>query len=411
MKTLLQINTNVGWNATGRIAEEIGRAAIDSGWRSYIAYGRDMDGSSLSASQLLKVGNRLDTYSHGLLTRMFDRHGLGSSKATKDLIRRIDVINPDVIHLHNIHGYYLNYVELFAYLARTNKPVVWTLHDCWPFTGHCAYFSLAQCDRWKTGCHSCPLKKAYPGSLMSDNSAANYELKKKTFTSLPNLHIVAVSERLSEVLRESFLNQFPIYTILNSVTIPRLHISKAKKPTVLAVASNWEFRKGLQYIIALRKLLPENVSIRVIGLNRSQIASLPEGCEGLPRINEREKLLKEFASASVFINPSLAETLSMVNIEALSCGTPLVAFDSGGMRETVNERSGIVVPTRNIEAMAEAIKTILAHPERFSSRECIRLATEKFSDKQLLGMYMQLYESLLPGMPLPVENITSTTSR
>ncbi|MDE6300250.1 MAG: glycosyltransferase [Muribaculaceae bacterium] len=395
MKKLLQINTNVGWNATGHLAEALGCAAMDAGWRSFIAYGRDMDGTPLSASSLLKIGSRADVYRHGLLTRLRDRHGLGSLDATADLVRRIDMIEPDVIHLHNLHGYYLNYPELFGYLARIDRPVVWTLHDCWAFTGHCAYFSLAGCDRWKSGCHSCPLKKTYPASLLADNSAVNHELKKHTFSTVARLHLVAVSDRLREVIGESFLNRYPVQTIYNSVSVPRLNKPKALKPTVLAVASNWDFRKGLQYIIALRKHLPENIHIRIIGLSPGQIASLPAGCTGLPRINEREKLFGEFTAATVFINPSLAETLSMVNLEALSCGTPVVAFDSGGMHETVTPETGIIVPTGDVEALAQGILEILEHPQRFPADACRNLINEKFSPEHTLARYLQLYESIL----------------
>lgn len=409
MKTLIQINTNVGWNATGRIAEEIGRYAIENGWQSYIAYGRDMDGSSMSASKLIKIGNRFDVYSHGLLTRTLDRHGLGSLKATKDLIRRIDSIDPDIIHLHNIHGYYLNYVELFSYLARTNKPVVWTLHDCWPFTGHCAYFSLGHCYRWKSGCHNCPLKKDYPASYFVDNSVMNYQLKKEAFGLLTNLHLVAVSNRLAEVLRDSFLSKYPIYTIHNSVNISRVNVPKSDPPVVLAVASNWELRKGLSHIIKLRNILPRHIGIRIIGLTRKQIASLPDGCVGVPRINERDELLKEFARASVFINPSIADNLPMVNLEALASGTPLVAFASGGMRETVNSRTGIIVRTGDVTAMAQGIERILSQPGKYTSEACHELVAERFSHEHSLGSYLALYESLRPEVSTSVSFDTVAT--
>lgn len=399
MKTLLQINTNVGWNATGRIAETIGRYAIDGGWRSYIAYGRDMNGTSISASELIKIGSRFDIASHGLRTRIFDTHGLGSTKATRNLINKIDAIAPDVVQLHNIHGYYLNYVELFNYLARADVPVVWTMHDCWPFTGHCAYHTLANCNRWKDGCHSCPLKTEYPESMMFDRSERNYNLKKETFTTLPNLHIVTVSNWLHDTVRESFLGKFPIYTIHNSVDIPRLKSVTRQKNLVLAVASNWEPRKGLSYILKLRELLPERIRIRVIGLSKSQLAALPYGIEGCLRINDRETLRKEFASASVFINPSMADTLAIVNLESLAVGTPVVAFDSGGMRESLSDETGIMVQQGNVAAMAGAINFILTKPDRFQPHSCRERIREHFSHNYIMKLYLDLYESLLPGIP------------
>ena len=399
MKTLLQINTNVGWNATGMLTESIGRHAIDAGWMSYAAYGRDMNGRTESASKLIKIGNRADQIAHGIITRIADRHGTGSENATRNLIRSIDAINPDIIHLHNIHGYYLNYETLFAYLKRTDKPVVWTLHDCWPFTGHCAYFSMASCTRWKDGCHSCPLSHEYPASIITDNSRRNYEHRKRVFTSVPNLHIVTVSDWLNVTLRQSFLGKFPIYTIHNYMAVKNHKIDKDTTPTVLAVASNWEERKGLEYVKGLRALLPERIKMRVVGLSKAQINSLPAGIEGLPRINEREELMKIYASASVFINTSMADNLPMVNMEALSCGTPVVAFNSGGMAETISEHSGIIVRSGDVRSMAHAIHKVLSMPERYSAESCRNFISEKFSKDNTLGMYLELYESLIPSLP------------
>ena len=174
-KKLLQINTVVNSGSTGRIAEEIGLTAMAVGWESYIAYGRN---ERPSKSKLIKIGNDWDIKIHGVQTKLFDRHGLASKRATNILIRKIKKIKPDIIHLHNIHGYYLNYEILFKYLGNAGVPIVWTLHDCWSITGHCAYFSFVGCEKWKTGCYNCPQKKEYPSSWLLDRSKENYELKK-----------------------------------------------------------------------------------------------------------------------------------------------------------------------------------------------------------------------------------------
>ena len=174
MPTLLQINVVVNSGSTGRIAEEIGQTAIANGWQSYIAYGRY---ERPSQSKLIRIGTDWDNKLHGLQTRLFDRHGLGSAKATKELIEQIKAINPDVIHLHNLHGYYLNIEILFNYLANANIPVVWTLHDCWPLTGHCSHFDFMNCEKWKSECNQCPQKKEYPASFGIDRSKQNFLIK------------------------------------------------------------------------------------------------------------------------------------------------------------------------------------------------------------------------------------------
>ena len=171
MPTLLQINVTANWGSTGKIAEDIGRIAIEAGWESWIAYGR---GNPHSQSKLIRIGSDFDMNLHGLQTRLFDNHGLASNKATKHFIKQIKAINPDIIHLHNIHGYYINYEILFDYLKEWGGPVVWTLHDCWPFTGHCAYYEFSNCYRWKSRCYDCPQIKSYPASLCYDRSTKNF---------------------------------------------------------------------------------------------------------------------------------------------------------------------------------------------------------------------------------------------
>jgi putative colanic acid biosynthesis glycosyltransferase len=214
MKKLLQINSVINSGSTGRIAEEIGQTAIDTGWESYIAYGRNERPSS---SKLIKIGTDKDIKLHGLQTRLFDRHGLDSKGATTDFIRQIEKIDPDIVHLHNIHGYYINMEVLFHYLKKVNIPVVWTFHDCWPITGHCSHFTFVGCEKWKTQCYNCPQKTGYPASYLIDRSKKNFILKKELFNSLSNLTLVPVSQWLSGILKESFLQNYSIKVINNGV--------------------------------------------------------------------------------------------------------------------------------------------------------------------------------------------------
>jgi putative colanic acid biosynthesis glycosyltransferase len=211
---VLQINSVCGIGSTGRIATDIHDILIEQGHESYIAYGRDLPKNCENA---IRIGTKIDNYTHVAKTRLLDKHGFGSIKATKEFINKVIDINPDIIHLHNIHGYYINIEILFDYLKEANKPVVWTFHDCWSFTGHCAYFDYVGCNKWKTGCYSCPEKKAYPSSLIFDNSKNNYINKKEIFTVVKNLTIVTPSQWLANLVQESFLNEYPVKVINNGI--------------------------------------------------------------------------------------------------------------------------------------------------------------------------------------------------
>src|SRR5690554_4239501 len=249
MKKILKINTVVNSGSTGRITEEIGQLAIKAGWKSYIAYGRN---KRPSESELIKIGNSWDNKMHGLQTRLFDMHGLASKNATNDLVIQIKKIKPDIIHLHNIHGYYLNYEILFSFLNVVNIPVVWTLHDCWPITGHCTYFTYVGCNKWETECFSCPQKTNYPASFLIDRSKKNFNRKKELFNSLMDVTIVPVSNWLSDILKKSFLHKYPVRVINNGINTEvfkptessefRVKYSIENKFILLGVAIDWEPR-------------------------------------------------------------------------------------------------------------------------------------------------------------------------
>ena len=210
MKKLLQINSVINYSSTGRIAEELGQGAIARGWESYVAFGRH---ERPSKSKLFKIGSDLDIKFHVLRTRLFDSHGLGSSKSTAQLVENIKIIKPDIIHLNNLHGYYLNIQVLFDFLAKVNIPIIWTLYDCWPFTGHCTYFDFVGCDKWKSECFNCPQLNQYPASYFLDRSKQNYQLKKNLFTSVDNLTIISNSNWLKNLIKQSYLKNYTTQVI------------------------------------------------------------------------------------------------------------------------------------------------------------------------------------------------------
>ena len=213
---VLQINSVCGIGSTGRIATDIHHILTEQGHESYIAYGRNLP---MNCENTIRIGKKFDNYSHVAFTRIYDKHGFGSIKATKEFIEKIKELNPDIIHLHNIHGYYINIELLFDYLKKANKPVVWTLHDCWAFTGHCAHFDYIQCRKWQTGCEKCPQKTSYPSSYIFDHSKENYKKKKEIFTGVNNLIIVTPSKWLANLAKKSFLGDYPIEVINNGIDL------------------------------------------------------------------------------------------------------------------------------------------------------------------------------------------------
>lgn len=402
MKKLIQINSVVNYGSTGRIAEEIGQTAIASGWESYIAYGRY---ERPSASKLIRIGSDSDIQLHGLQTRLFDRHGLGSKSATHELIDEIKKIAPNIIHLHNIHAYYINIEILFNYLQNSSIPVVWTFHDCWPITGHCSHFTFVGCDKWKKLCYECPQKTSYPASYFIDRSKKNYILKKKLFNSLSNLTLVTVSQWLSDILKESFLQNIPIKVINNGINTEvfkpsersafRIKYSLNDRFILLGVASIWGERKGLKDFIELSKLLNSDYQIVLVGLTNKQIKQLPENILGIERTENVEGLADIYASSDVFINPTYEDNFPTTNLEALACGTPVITYKTGGSPEAMDESTGIVVEQGNINKLVDAIYQIKSHGKQYYSDACVDRAHRLYRKEDRYKEYIDLYESLL----------------
>lgn len=398
MSKLLQINVTANSGSTGRIAEQIGLVAMTNGWNSYIAYGRSV---SPSKSSLIKIGNKIDILYHFVITRLFDKHGLGSRIATRRLVKQIKEIKPDIIHLHNIHGYYVNYKILFAYLIESKIPVVWTLHDCWSFTGHCSHFVGANCSMWKDGCRDCPIKFAYPKTIIS-NCKGNYTRKRAVFSSLKDgLTLVPVSNWLANYVSQSFLKSSNIRTVYNGVDLqtftPSANVALNNKgeSTILGVSSVWTKSKGLEDFVLLRNLLPQNIRMILVGMTEEQISRLPDGVVGIERTGNIQELADLYRSADVFVNPTYADTFPTVNLEALACGTPVITYRTGGSPEAVTPETGIVVEQGNLEKLKDAIMTVLNNGKEHYSQACRQRAEEHFDKNKCFQQYIDLYNEIL----------------
>ena len=372
------------------IAEEIGALAVQSGWESWIAYGREPHREP-SASKLLRIGTDTDMKVHGVQSRLLDNHGLASKAATRRFIAQLREIQPDLIHLHNIHGYYLNYPLLFEYLREWGGPVVWTLHDIWPITGHCAYFGVNECPKWRTGCGKCPNLKYYPTSFGIDRSNQNWKDKKNAFTSLNNLTIVTVSNWLAEQAKSSFLGNFPIRIIHNGVDLSTFYPSTktTEKNFIIAVSNVWTPEKGFNDILELRKMLQHDIDIIMVGVSERQKTMLPQGIIGITRTNDRETLRQLYAEASALINPTYGDTFALVNAEALACGTPVITYRTGGSPEVIDEKTGIVVEQGDIIGLVNAID----QAANLKREDCRKRAEECFNKDDRFAEYISTYAS------------------
>ena len=401
MPTLLQIDSCLNMLSTGRITESIGKLAIERGWDVYIVHGARAV-SKPSCMKSIQSDKVWQEYLHYAESFLFDRHGLASRFTTKRVIEQIKQIQPDIIQLHCIHGYYMNYKLLFEYLNTTQIPIVWTFHDCWAFTGHCAYFDRVHCEKWKFGCRDCPLSKAYPKSLI-DRSRYNYNIKKVLFTSNRYLHLVTVSHWLEVLTRKSFFADNDIRTIYNGVDIEVFHPLKNdilklnfgnNKKVLLAVASSWNQRKGFDDYIRLARLLPNDIVIVLVGLPDYLISRLPNNVIGKKKTNSVDELVGYYSMADIVLNLSYEETFGLTTVEGFACGTPGVVYNATASPELITKETGIVVEPGNIEGVAEAIQEILRNGKNYYSNACRKRAEEYYDKDNKFAEYVDLYESL-----------------
>ncbi len=397
---ILQINTVCGSGSTGRISADLCRKITAMDEICFVAYGR---GTHPDDINIFKIGTKIDQLYHGIMTRIFDDHGFYSKKATKNLIEFIKHFDPDIIHLHNIHGYFINIEILFKYLKESNKPVVWTLHDCWSFTGHCAYFEYAQCTKWMKGCFDCPQKEGYPSSKIFDNSRKNYTRKQELFNSVKNMTIVTPSYWLADRVKKSFLHSHPVRVINNGIQLdifrPAVNREELKlkygclnKFVTLGVANIWEERKGLKFLYQIAERSDIDTQLIIVGLDERHKQQVPKNITIIPRTNNLEELAELYTMADVYINPTLDDNFPTTNIEALACGTPVITFDTGGSPEIIDEKCGIVVEKGNVNGILDAIQRI--KEGAIQSTDCINRA-HLYNKEAKYQEYLTLYKEII----------------
>lgn len=410
MKKLLQINPVLRVNtSTGRIMQEIGELAMLHGWKTYMAYSKGRDGIKECKSEIVPVGDVWSTAWHGLETRLLDRHGLASDRATREFVKRIEEIAPDIVHIHNIHGYFLNYRILFDFLSRSGIPVVWTVHDCWLYTGHCYYYSYAGCNKWQTGCGHCPQKKEFPASYFSDRSHRNWLDKKTAFTSMPldKLTIVPVSDWIREEMSRSFLKDYHFQVIHNGIntevfdvydaTAVRQQYSLGDKHIFLGVASIWSREKGLADFIKMSELIGQDEVIVLVGIKPEDMKLLPKNVVAIARTENIHQLAELYSAADVFINPTWQDNYPTVNLEAIACGTPVVTYRTGGSIEAITDTTGFIVEQGDVAGLVDAARCIIRRGKEAYRNVCRQYAVANFRKEDRYADYLNLYRQLTEG--------------
>lgn len=391
---ILQINSVCGYGSTGRIATDLYDVLEKEGHECCIAYGR---GTAPKGYRTIKIGNNFDFYTHVLKTRLFDLHGFGSKSATKRFIKQIEEYKPDSIHLHNLHGYYLNIKILFNYLATLDIPIIWLLHDAWAISGHSAYFDLDSNDEVP----KMNLKKnrnlEYPKSYFIDNSKKNFLKKKKVLTQIKNLTVITPSNWLAEIIKKSFLSIYDIKVIHNGIDLSKFKVTPSNfrnkeglvnKKIILGVASVWDDRKGLVYFNQLAQQLNDEFKVVVVGVDKKQIEKLNKNILAISRTDNIRELAEIYTAADIYVNPTLEDNFPTTNIEALACGTPVITFDTGGSPESLNEETGIIIEKGNSQSLYESILNF--NYKKKNEEEC-RKQAQNFEKGAVYNKYLSLY--------------------
>lgn len=392
---VVQINSVCGVGSTGRIALSISQVSRECNIENFVVYGY----GHCDYPYAEPMQNQLYLKTNILKTRLFGKHGFYSQSATKKLLKRLDKLKPDILHLHNVHGHYINVKMLFNYIAKKNLKVIWTLHDCWPFTGHCTYFDFAGCGKWKTGCSDCVQKRAYPNSWFFDRSKGNFKAKKELFCSVEDMTIVTPSKWLADIVNQSFLGNYPCRVINNGIDLEKFkpqssdlknELGLDNKKILLGICFCLYDRKGGKYLVDLAKMLDEDEHMVILGLETDE--TLPENVTVLPKTNSVEELARIYSMADVFVNPTLEDNFPTVNIESLACGTPVVTFDTGGSAEILDEATGEVAEKGNVDELYKKVKKVLdAGKEQFCTA-CRNRAVQMYSDKDKFMEYIHLYQ-------------------
>lgn len=392
---VVQINVTCGVGSTGKICVGISETLEKNSFENYILY--SVKDSSYPYG--LRYGNEVYRKSQALKSRVFGNYGFNSQLATKKLNGELERLQPDIIHLHNLHSHDCNVELLLSYIKRKNIKLIWTFHDCWAFTGYCTYFTMANCEKWKQGCRDCEQWKQF--SWFRDRSRYLYDKKRGAMQGL-DLTIVTPSNWLAELVKQSFLKDYPVKVIHNGIDLTvflptpsdfREKYGIGNKYIVLGVAFGWGERKGLDVFVELAKRLdPGTYQIVLVGTDDRVDRQLPKQILSIHRTQNQKELAEIYTAADVFANPTREDNYPTVNMEAIACGTPVVTFDTGGSPESLDDTCGSIVPCDDVDALEREIIRI-CETRPYTTRACQRRAAE-FDQNVKYREYIALYEEL-----------------
>ncbi len=394
---IVQINATCGVGSTGKICVGISTSLNKQNIENYILYSSKSNGYNLgiwcSDDYYIKI--------QAIKSKIFGNYGFNSSKATKKMIKELNRINPDIVHLHNVHGHDCNLELLFSYFKEKKIKIFWTFHDCWAFTGYCPHFTMAKCNKWKYCCFDCVQRKDF--SFLFDKSKKLYNEKKRLFQGL-DLTVITPSRWLADLVGESFLKDYPIKVINNGIDLSvfkplkssfreKYNISSSKK-IILGVSFGWGVKKGLDVFIELSKRFDsEKYQVVLVGTDSKVDNTLPKEIISIHRTQNQTELAEIYSAADVFINPTREENYPTVNMESIACGTPVITFKTGGSPEMLDETCGSVVECNDIDALErEVVRVCTEKP--YSEAECVKKALE-FDQNERFDEYIKLYERVI----------------
>lgn len=397
---VVQINCSAT-GSTGNIARAIHTQLQKNGHDSYLFYGI----GDIEEKNIVRIGNDLNLHIHAVLSRNFGKQGYFSYSSTYRLISEIKKIVPDIVHLHNLHGNYLNLPMLFGYLKKTDIQVSITLHDCWLFTGKCPHFTVAGCEKWKYACGECPQLERYPKSKV-DTTKKSLLDKKKWLSGFENrLKIITVSDWLCNTAKQSFLASYPIQTIYNGINCELFHpvdgIAIRKKYclenkfVILGVSSNWNDEKGFNEFLQLSEKLCDDEVIILVGLTEKQVTMLPKKIIGITKTENKTELVKLYSAANVFVNTSKEETFGLVTAEAMACGTPVIVYDSTACAEIIDKECGFIMPVNSKEKDIYHYISLMKCNDKFDRNMISKRIRYMYSDTQMVEKYMKIFGGMI----------------
>lgn len=393
---VVQINISCTWGSTGKICDSVSKLLTEKGVENYTFY--TYGGNPQKCDHYIRYGNQFYEKFQGFKSRVFGNYGFNSFFATRYLLKKLNEIKPDIVHVHNIHGHDCHFGQLFRYLKEKNIKVFYTFHDCWAFTGYCPHFTMAKCENWLSGCGNCVLCRRY--SWFFDKSAEVFARKREALQGL-DLTVITPSVWLSDLVKQSFLKQYPVKVIHNGIDLSVFQPLESNfreandlqnQKIVLGVSMGWTKEKGIDVFIRLASRLPDDYRIILIGTDDRTDKVLPENIISIHRTQNQRELAEIYSAADVFVNPTREENYPTVNMEALACGTPVVTFRTGGSPEMLDETCGSVVDCDDVDALEKEIIRI-CEERPYSAEACLKKAKE-FDKNERFKEYVELYEGI-----------------